>query len=155
MRMKGRFAKASFALAAALLFAVAPARATTSVSEDGVWWQGLSANEKVVALQGIMTGISVGYVLGHAAGRTDTYQLFKVPESSLESAIMAGHVPPDSEIAPTFSKTFGTYVDEINVWYKVHPNSSMEPSSLLGMCFADKPEFSLEICATIGSNADK
>jgi hypothetical protein len=114
--MPGRFAPVAFALATALLIASPPARATTSITMDGVWWQGLSSAQKTVAVQAMMTGIASGYVLGHAKGRTDTYQLFKIPEPALESAIQAGRVPPDSQNAPEFSKTFGIYVDELDLW---------------------------------------
>jgi hypothetical protein len=151
--MRSRLVQASVALAAALLFATAPARATTSVTMDGVWWQGLSQLEKVVAVQGIINGIGMGYVLGHTAGRTDTYTLFKIPTETLLSTIQAGRVPPDSQNAPEFSKTFGVYVDEINVWYEAHPHSSMRPDGLLGMCFADKPVYTMEICEKMGAAA--
>jgi hypothetical protein len=57
--------------------------------------------------------------------------------------------------APSFSKTFGTYVDEIDVWYEVHPKSTdIGPAKLLNECFADKPELPFKYCQA-GSDAGK
>ncbi len=94
----------------------------------------------------MIDGIGEGYVLGHASGRTDTYTLFKIPTQTLLSTIQAGRVPRDSQGQPEFSKTFGIYVDQINLWYKIHPQSTLRPNGLLGMCFADKSAFTMEIC---------
>jgi hypothetical protein len=142
-------------LAAVLLFAVVLAGATTSVTMDGVWWQGLSKLEKAVAVQALIDGISTEYVLRHTIGRTDTYKLFNVPTQTLLSAIQAGRVPPDSQNAPVFSKTFGIYIDELDLWYKVHSKMSMTPSHLLADCFSDKPVFEASICETLGNDTNK
>ena len=151
--MKGRLAKATFALAAALVFVVTPARGTVSVSEDGAWWQGLTATEKVVALEGMLAGVDSGYISGHTDGYFYALLTFGVPPSKWEGNAAA---LSDERLAkkPKFSKAFGTYIDEINVWYEVHPKrTSIDPSDLLESCFADKPI--LPSCDDLGSDLDK
>jgi len=146
--MKDRLARASFAIAAALLFASAPVGATTSITFDGVWWQGLSSNAKVVALQGILAGIDMGYTLGWFGGDlyiSNTYmtpqQRAAITNQKLKKSL--DEVDALRAAAPTFSKTFGTYVDEIDVWYEVHPKMTViGPAQLLGDCFADNPAYS-------------
>jgi len=155
--MRSRFAKVFFALAAALVFISTPVGASVSITMDGVWWQGLSDREKVVAVEGIITGIGSGYAVGHPDGWTDAVNMLKVSNSQIDQFFtkLASGKPVEYLTGPEFSKTFGVYVDEISLWYKVHPNSSMGPAALLGMCFADKPKFSIEICVTMGSKPDK
>jgi len=158
--MKGRFAKASFVIAAALVFISTPVGATTSITFDGVWWQGLSSNAKVVALQGILTGIDVGYAAGWFDGDlyvANTYMTPQQTNARLHESFdktMNG-VNALRAAIPTFSKTFGTYVDEINVWYQVHPKSTdILPAKLLLDCFVDKPELPFKYCQA-GSDAGK
>lgn len=157
--MKGRLAKATFALAAALVFVSGPARATESVTFDGVWWQGLTRGEKIVALEGILAGIDSGYSSGWWGG--GSYILNAYMTSQQRAAVMNRRfrtltVESDAEraAAPAFSKTFGTYVDEIDVWYEAHPKrTSVEPVNLLEGCFANKPIISS--CDDVGSDLDK
>jgi len=154
--MKARFAKASFALAAALVFISTPVGATTSITFDGVWWQGLSSNAKVVALQGILAGIDMGYTSGWYGGDLYVSNTYLTPQQ--RTAVINQHAKkPLDELdalraaAPTFSKTFGTYVDEINVWYEVHPKGTgIPPAQLLSGCFADKPDYDPATCDNIG-----
>ena len=150
-----RLIRTIYALATALLVATAPAAATTTITMDGVWWQGLSDAQKVVAVQAMIDGIGTGYVQGHVKGRANAYQLFNVPTDTILKTIQAGQMPPDSEGTPEFSKTFGVYVDEINVWYEAHSKTAMRPSFLLAECLSDKPVFSMEICEKIGSDTNK
>ena len=148
MRMKGRFAKASFALAAALVFISAPVGATVTLTMDGVWWQALTHDEKVIAIQGAQAGLFSGYEAGHIDSWFEAIRTFKLPSSAFAKL---GLGKP-----PFFSKPFGTYVDEIDVWYEVHPKrTGIEPAQLLIDCFADKPAFSPAQCENLGSDADK
>jgi hypothetical protein len=150
-----RLVRTVYALAVAVLFTVAPATATTTISMDGVWWQGLSDAQKVVAVQAMLSGIGTGYVQGHVKGRANAYQLFNVPTDAILKTIQAGKMPPDSLDAPEFSKTFGVYVDEITVWHEAHSKTAMTPSFLLAECLSDKPTFSMEICESLGKDATK
>lgn len=157
-RMKSLFSKASFALATTLLFAVAPARATTSITLDGVWWQGLSDREKIVAVQGVLSGIGAGHSVGHTDGWKDAITVFKVSDSQINQILnqMSAGKPLPYTKAPDFSQTFGIYVDEINLWYKIHPTRTfVEPGTLLGLCFGDKPVFEASVCDKFGSDQDK
>lgn len=154
--MKDRFAKAFLGVAAALLFAVAPARATTSLTMDGAWWQGLSQGEKIVALQGILDGLDSGYDSGRTNGWFEAIHTFGVPFSQVQTASskFINDPPPNK---PQFSKTFRIYIDEINLWYEVHPKrTTVKPSGLLGYCFVDKPSFSPgATCDDFGKALDK
>jgi len=147
--MKRRLAKASFALAAALVFVSAQAGATVTLSMDGVWWQSLTRGEKVVAVQAVITGISTGYALGHSNGWSDTLDIFKLTPTGADARKLGYGKPPH------FSKSFGTYVDELDLWYEGHSKTSIGPSALLAWCFDDNPEFSASVCETLGSDADK
>jgi hypothetical protein len=159
--MKRRLAKASFALAATLLLAVAPVGATTSVTMDGVWWQGISSNAKVVAVQGILTGIDSGYTSGWFGGDLYIFSTYMTPQqrASITNARVTKSLAEEDALraaAPTFSKTFGTYVDEIVVWYEVHPKStSIGPAQLLEECYADKPPLTASDCDALGNAAAK
>jgi hypothetical protein len=146
--MKGRFAKASFAIATALVLLSAPVGATTSVTMDGVWWQGLSEGEKVVALQGILAGLSTGYDQAYYDGAFAAMATFKVPVTS-SAAIKVPHGTP-----PDFTKPFGTYIDELDLWYKTYPKAATVYSSyVLVWCFADKPRLSQAECGKLGTDA--
>ena len=154
-RMKARFAKASFALAAALVFISAPVGATTSVTMDGVWWQGLSQGEKLVAIQGLIAGMPMGYASGVTDGWWEAMNAFKVPTSQRQTATSKFLNGNPLAGKPQFSKSFGVYVDEINVWYEVHPKRTREtPAGLLGICFADKAS-PPGGCDNLGSDEDK
>jgi len=148
--MKGRLAKAFFTLAAALIFISAPLGATVTLTMDGVWWQSLTQDEKVIAIQGIQAGLSSGY----RAGWFNAIRTFKVPPKvrlTPEAAKKLGFVKP-----PYFSKSFGTYVDELDHWYEVHPKwTYILPANLLRDCFADEPAFSSAYCEKLGSSEDK
>ena len=123
-----RISRTVYTLAVALLVDIAPAAATTTITMGGVWWQGLSDAQKVVAVEAMIDGIGTGYVQGHVKGRANAYQLFNVPTDTILKRIQTGQMPPDSQHAPEFSKTFGVYVDEINVWYEAHSKTAMRPS---------------------------
>ena len=163
-RMKSRFAKARFALAAALLFVVAPARATTSVTMDGVWWQELPPNVKVYVVQGMITGLAEGHNSGWADGEKyvrDTYitssqQRLAILQKETKK-LMAG-TNAEAANAPVFSKTFGTYIDELDTWYQAHPKRTIiRPIVLLDQCFADNatlPAIGLS-CDDLGKDFDK
>jgi hypothetical protein len=156
--MPARLAKASLALAAALLLIAAPVEATTSLTMDGVWWQGLSQGEKVVAVQAMIVGLDSGYKLGHSDGVMDA--LGNLQGLPLTLAAVNKRLAAAKKIGlgdpPDFSQTFGTYVDEINVWYEVHPKrTSILPADILALCFDDKPILSPADCNSMGSNADK
>jgi hypothetical protein len=158
MRMNSRLARASFALVAALVFISAPVGATTTVTMDGVWWQGLAQSEKVVAVQAMIAGLDSGYKLGHSDGVMDA--LGNLQGSPLTLAAVNNRLAAAKKIGlgdpPNFSQTFGTYGDEINVWYEVHPKrTSILPADLLALCFDDKPILTPADCNSMGSNADK
>lgn len=155
-RMKRRFARAFFALAVALLFAVAPAGATTSVTMDGVWWQGLSESEKIVAVEGMLAAFDSAYTAGAATGINWAVVAFKVPAAQVNKATDA-IIREELHAGPEFSKTFGVYRDEINVWYEAHPKrTAISPDMLLSTCFADKPSFLPgQTCDDLGSTFDK
>jgi len=149
--MTCRFAKAFFALAAALVFISAPVGATVTVTMDGVWWQALTQDEKAIAIQGMQAGLFSGYDPGHSDGWLDAIGTFKVPYTPANAKKLGLGRPP------YFSQSFGAYVDELDLWYKVHPKkTSVLPADLLVECFTDKPVFSPADCEKIfGSNADK
>lgn len=135
--MKGRVAKATFALAAALVFVSGPARATESVTFDGVWWQGLRQAEKVVAIEGMLAGYDSGYRDGWLAGYYYAVFAYAVPFSKLQNATQTWNGMSKKETS--FSKPFGTYIDEIDAWYEGHPDKlgTVYTSALLVDCFSD------------------
>jgi len=156
--MKGRFAKACFAIAAALVIISAPVGATVTLTMDGVWWQALTHDEKVIAVQGMAAGLFSGYDPAHTDGWFDAIETLKVPFTPANAKKLRFGNPP------YFSKSFGTYVDELDAWYEVHPKrTGIEPAYLLIECFADKPRLSaasakiagMPTCETLGSDADK
>jgi len=158
--MKGRFAKASVAIAAAIIFNSTPLGATTSVTMDGVWWQGIPSNAKVIAVQAILAGIDIGHTAGWFDGDSyvaNTYLTAQQTNARLKENFNKSmdEVNALRASAPTFSKTFGTYVDEIDVWYEAHPKSTdIGPAKLLNECFADKPELPFKYCQA-GTDASK
>ena len=126
--MKSRFVKLSFAIAA-LLFALAPAGATTSVSMDGSWWRDLPESSKVYVAQGLITGFEAGY----NSGAAQTIDLDGPnSESNKLSKRALNHVPH-------FSKTFGTYVHEISDFYENNPEQEISLVGTIFRCFADDP----------------
>jgi len=149
-KMPGRLAKVSFALATMLMVVSGPVGATVTLTMDGVWWQSLTKNEKIIAIQGIQAGISSGY----RAGWFNAIGTFKVPPKvrlTPEAAKKSGFIKP-----PYFSKSFAAYAHELDHWYESHPQwTDILPTVLLRDCFADEPILSRANCDRLGSNADK
>lgn len=154
--MKSRLVKASFAFAAALVFISVPVGATTTLTTDGVWWQGLSEDEKTFTIEGMVSGYNRGYEAGRSDGWYEAIHVLKVPISEQTAASKFASEPPPPK-KPKFSKTVGIYIDEINLWYKTHPKrTSISPSQLLDLCFVDEPLSPTGVtCDDIGKDADK
>ncbi len=116
--------------AAVSALTAAPAFATTTITMDGKWWQGLPQDSKVYVIQGMMVAYTIGWIDG------------------VGSLATAGPTPPETvkdtmaymgKLAPDFSKSFGTYVHEIDDFYIDHPKSlDLSTGTVLG-CLADKP----------------
>ena len=60
---------------------------------------------------------------------------FKVPSAQQNKALDA-LIREEVHGGPQFSKAFGVYRDEINVWYEAHPKrTAISPDLLLSTCF--------------------
>jgi hypothetical protein len=138
------------------MFAVSPASATTSLTTDGVWWQGLTEREKIIAIEGMLAGFNSAYVQGAATGVNWAIVAFKVPSAQVNKSTDA-IIGAEMNAEPHFSKTFGVYRDEIDVWYEAHPRrTTISPDLLLSTCFADKPSLRPgQTCDDVGSALDK
>jgi hypothetical protein len=152
MNVKSWLVKVSLALAVALLFAAKPASATTSLTMDGVWWQTLSRDQKIIAVEGMLAGYHSGYGDGWNGGYRYAIRAYNVPLSK-SVPLLTNSLVASATSEPAFSKTFGTYVDEIDVWYEAHPKrTSGFPADLLSRCFADAGPG--QFCESYGSAAD-
>jgi hypothetical protein len=147
--MKRQLAEISLAIAAALVFISSPVGATVTITTDGVWWQALSRDQKITAMQGLQAGLTTGYFSGFLDAEIQVSLGLKLPVATVNKKI-------ETNYQPVFSKSFGTYIDELDVWYEVHPKrTGIEPAQLLGDCFADKPAYGPQDCEKLGSEADK
>lgn len=98
-----------FAFATLLAVFALPAAAQQRITFDGTWWQNLSHDEKISAVQGMLVAFEgarqVGIVDACLKYYPKTYKtcMTKVP------------------VSPVLDLTFGSYVDRIDAVYREHP----------------------------------
>jgi len=100
------------ALLVTLLLAAPVPRALAAETNamDAAWWNGLSENGKVVAIEATINALTQGFADGilHASKATKYKQ---------DSVIL-------SISTPTFNHTFGYYEDMVTDFYTTHPNKA-------------------------------
>jgi hypothetical protein len=117
----------------------APANATDLVSFDGTWWTSLTDEQQVVAIQGLLSGYEDGYNSGYiAAGVNDVNHY----HSTRSQAQLAGD--PNGNVH--FSKTFGTYQQEVTDFYSQYRSSINVTVGNVMSCLSDDPQFT---CAQV------
>ncbi len=114
---------------------VGRAVATETISEDGIWWQGLDYDHQITAIQALMAGYQQGWDDGAIAKSVAVNLVIpKYWTLPLQTAHMS-----DSP-SPSFPKTFGTYISEMNSFYEDHPDaSSVTAGNVLG-CLSTPPD---------------
>lgn len=131
------------------------ASASTTVTFDSVWWNGLSQDEQIVAVEGAIDSYQQGYTNGAIAlsGTVHDYMLQHVKVSDRDSIATAMYHALDKmpKMTPIFSKTFGTYIHGISDFYSNFPDASKVTIGGIVVCLADKPERSCEQVAKAAS----
>jgi hypothetical protein len=113
---------------------IRPAVAQDSVTLDGNWWQSLSEDEQLVAVESDISALELGYLYG------------------ITAPALIGH-PWSSNIylqllrrEPRFPHTFGYYIAAITDFYVMHSRAIKAPVSEVLSCLADNP---MSSCARI------
>ncbi len=114
---------------------VGRAVATETLTADGVWWQGLDYDHQITAIQGLIAGYQQGWNDGTIAKSVAVSAVipkyWTVPLSVVHMS--------DAQ-APTFPKTFATYISEMSSFYEDHPDaSSVVAGDVLG-CLSTPPD---------------
>src|SRR5262249_19882405 len=110
--------------------------ATESVTMDGVWWQQLSDEAKLYAVQSMVDSYQIGYLQGSA---TVLKKILFSKIGSTSGGMKAVADAMKSNRVPEFSKTFGTYVDQINDFYASNPAKAGIRVGLVIGCLSDHP----------------
>jgi hypothetical protein len=121
------------------------ALATESVTFDGVWWRSLSSSEQLVAVQGLLEGYHGGFNDGWAAAYVTV--ALDGNASHKHFATLLDHRKSNADAV--YSKTFGTYRNEITDFYDSHPSLVEKPLGLFFSCFADNPGMTCDQVARI------
>lgn len=137
------------ALAFLIALPIGQVRAGELVTEDGAWWQGLPDGTKVFVVQALIDSIDTTY--GIASDATGSLVLqtinadenkpcFALPTCARLSLNLTNLLLSRSgKSAPTFSKSFGTYVDEMNDFYVRHPEFTQWTVTQVMYCLSDTP----------------
>lgn len=147
-----RMRSALFCAAGASVFlslAFAIGRATTTVSMDGSWWQELSQPARVYVVEGMTDAYESGYIDG-ARDRSDAVYAVLNPQQSPKSVSSSESQriqnAANSWVMPRYSKTFGSYVNEITDFYANYPNkTNIGVGALMGCLRDDSPHSCDEI----------
>ena len=128
----------SVALAACIIATLLiPARATEFVSLDGTWWTSLTDEGQLTAIQGILSGYESGYNNGYiAAGVNDVLHY----HSTRSGPQLTG----DPSSSTHFSKTFGTYQQEVTDFYSRFTSSMSVTVGDVLSCLSDDPQFTCD-----------
>ena len=118
---------------------IAPAKATDLVSFDGTWWTGLTDEQQLTAIQGLLSGYQEGYNSGYIAAAVNDINHY---HSTRSQAQLAG----DPSASVHFSKTFGTYQQEVTDFYSQHNSSMTIAVGNVMSCLSDNPQFT---CAQV------
>lgn len=134
----------TFAVLMFLLTSIAGA--TTSLSADGSWWNGLSPESQGVAAAAFTDSYQSGYLSGY-------YQALTNVDSETTKALKGLNVNPafrtavlhanlaavhDSAV-PHFGKAFKTYTDGITSFYSSHPDAMDMTVGQVLACIQDNP----------------
>ena len=138
---------------AALVFLTAlpigQARAGELVTEDGTWWQGLPDGTKVFVVQALIDSIDTTYGIASNATGNLVLRTINADENKpclgvptcAQLSLNLTHLllGRSGKSAPIFSKTFGTYVDEMNDFYIRHPEFIQWSVTEVLYCLSDTP----------------
>jgi hypothetical protein len=113
-----------------VLAAVLPARSTTTVTADGVWWNGLGESAQVTAVQAGLSSFQAGFESGTIAAMQYVIAAHVRPTATTYATI-------NDELGPRCSKTFGLYVSEITDYYTRNPEKMNTPIGTMMFCLAD------------------
>lgn len=115
-----------FALALTLAaLAWVPARATEYLTLDGTWWSTASNADKITVVEGIIAGMSDGYFSATIGA------LQYVPLNKWKQATSGLQ-----KTEPSYSKTFGAYVSEVDAIY-ADPKATGIRVSRVMLCLRD------------------
>ena len=121
------------------LVIIAPARATDLVAFDGTWWTGLTDEQQVVAIEGLLSGYKEGYNSGYIAASVNDLNHY---HSTRSQAQLVG----DPSANVHFSKTFGAYQQEVTDFYSQYRSSMNVTVGNVMSCLSDDPQFT---CAQV------
>jgi hypothetical protein len=110
---------ALFAIAILLSAGATRSNATevTYVNFDGVWWQGLTRVDKLLAVQGMLVGYHGGYSDAGSDTWADCRAAMQLPPSQCDGQMKRLNLQE-----PSFSdRSFGTIADRIDSVYENHP----------------------------------
>ncbi len=106
-----------------------PARSSGEVTMDGTWWNGLSGEQQLTAVQAGLSAYDSGFASGLVTGMLHPTM---------------GYRKVFDKYYPDFGKIFGYYQEAINDFYVRHPAASDVGFGLVMGCVADNPVQSCE-----------
>ncbi|HUY11789.1 MAG TPA: hypothetical protein VMV73_05965 [Candidatus Dormibacteraeota bacterium] len=120
--------------------------ATTKPSKiihvDGTWWAGLSSDEQILTVEALVYSYQAAFDNGFIrAAKKDVAEYHSTRTTAQLTADDAQNV--------SFSKTFGTYQQEITDFYSAHPGSMGVNLGDVMSCLSDDPQFSCAFVATL------
>ena len=123
-----------FAACSATFFPVASSSATP-LAPDGVWWSGLSSQDRLVAAEAAISAYGTGYGAGlsavfREAPRSTTIQGYTAVASKI-TAKNAGRLQ--------YSHTYAFYAGAISDFYAIHDDRLDITIGVLIECLADEP----------------
>lgn len=138
-----------------LIIVALPASATESVTFDAEWWNSLTEDGQISAVQGAIDAFSDGYeestinsaVYLRISADGDRSKAHGIPSQYLYAA--SDHIL--SSRAPQFSKTFKTYIDGITDFYENYPAASSATIGYVLRCLSDTP---LDSCAHVADEVE-
>jgi hypothetical protein len=121
------------------------AGATETLSTDGVWWNGLTPNEKAAVMFGATSAYTRGYSYGVVEERLDSGRAMMAASDSLHwttaqqlkvmDAITKARKTLTPRHVPDFSsKPIKAYIDGMDYFYSNHPEASKLDFSWVFAC---------------------
>ncbi len=120
---------------------------------DGQWWQGVPEAAKISVVQGMISAFYSGYLSGHADATTRASKpITKAWENheiswSLYQKLWNWESLSVNPGAVEFSKTFETYVHQLDDFYVANPQAIRVNVGIVLRCLSDKPGETCEYIA--------